>query len=176
MECLVKMKGHEIIELLGTLLKGNEFIVGSNGNISRQVFHYLPKPQIYLRGSMGLPLAVGLGLAILLVFMLAFYVYFAMAWMTIARKLGYKYPWLAWIPFANIAMMLQLGGFHWAWVFLMLIPILGWLALGVLVIIATWKIFVKRKFPGWFSLSIIIPEVGGVLYLIAIGFVAWYKK
>ena len=64
MECLVKMKGHEIIELLGTLLKGNEFIVGSNGNISRQVFHYLPKPQIYLRGSMGLPLAVGLGLAI----------------------------------------------------------------------------------------------------------------
>jgi len=58
------MKGHEVIKLLGTLLLGNELIVGSNGNISRQVFHYLPKPQIYLRGSMGLPLAVGLGLAI----------------------------------------------------------------------------------------------------------------
>ena len=58
------MKGHEIIKLLGTFLQGNELIVGSNGNISRQVFHYLPKPQIYLRGSMGLPLAVGLGLAI----------------------------------------------------------------------------------------------------------------
>jgi len=58
------MKGHEIIELLGAFLQGNELIVGSNGNISRQVFHYLPKPQVYLRGSMGLPMAVGLGLAI----------------------------------------------------------------------------------------------------------------
>jgi len=58
------MKGYEIIKLLGAFLQGNELIVGSNGNISRQVFHYLPKSQIYLRGSMGLPLAVGLGLAI----------------------------------------------------------------------------------------------------------------
>ncbi|WP_287584839.1 thiamine pyrophosphate-dependent enzyme [Candidatus Borrarchaeum sp.] len=58
------MKGHEIIELLGTFLQGNELIVGSNGNISRQVFHCLPRPQVYLRGSMGLPMAVGLGLAI----------------------------------------------------------------------------------------------------------------
>jgi thiamine pyrophosphate-dependent acetolactate synthase large subunit-like protein len=58
------MKGHKIIKLLGTCLQGTELIVGSNGNISRQVFHYLPKPQIYLRGSMGLPLAVGLGLAV----------------------------------------------------------------------------------------------------------------
>jgi len=58
------MKGHEVIKLLGTFLLGNELIVGSNGNISRQVFHYLPRPQIYLRGSMGLPMAVGLGLAI----------------------------------------------------------------------------------------------------------------
>lgn len=58
------MKGHEIIELLGAFLQGNELIVGSNGNISRQVFHCLPRPQIYLRGSMGLPMAVGLGLAI----------------------------------------------------------------------------------------------------------------
>jgi thiamine pyrophosphate-dependent acetolactate synthase large subunit-like protein len=58
------MRGHEIIKSLGEHLEGDEFIVSSNGNISRQVFHYLPKPQIYLRGSMGLPVAVGLGLAI----------------------------------------------------------------------------------------------------------------
>ena len=119
---------------------------------------------------------LALGLAIAVLIFLAVYVYFSLAWMTIARKLKYKYAWLAWIPIANIAMILQLGGFHWAWVFLMLIPVLGWIALAVLVIIATWKIFVKRKFPGWFSLSMIIPQIGGVLYLIAIGFVAWYKK
>jgi thiamine pyrophosphate-dependent acetolactate synthase large subunit-like protein len=58
------MKGHEIVGLLGEQLQGNELIVGSNGNISRQVFHYLPRPQVYLRGSMGLPMSVGLGLAI----------------------------------------------------------------------------------------------------------------
>jgi hypothetical protein len=119
---------------------------------------------------------VGLGMLIALLIALAFYVYFAVAWMTIARKLKHKYPWLAWIPFANVALILQLGGFHWAWVFLMLIPVLGWLALTVICIIATWKIFEKRKYPGWFSLSLVIPQVGGILYLIAIGFVAWKDK
>ena len=118
----------------------------------------------------------GLGIAASLIIMLAIYIYSAMAWMTIARKLKYKYPWLAWIPIANIAMVLQLGGFHWAWTFLIVIPIIGWSVLLVLCIIATWKIFVKRNYPGWFSLSIIIPQVGGILYLIAIGFVAWKDK
>ncbi len=104
---------------------------------------------------------------------IAVYVYFALAWSTIARKLKHKYPWLAWIPFANISLILEIGGFHWAWVFLLLVPIFGWLALLVLTIIATWKIFEKRNYPGWFSLAVLIPKVGGLFYLIAIGFVAW---
>jgi hypothetical protein len=116
------------------------------------------------------------GIIIAIILSLAVYVYFALAWQTIAKKLKHKYPWLAWIPFANISLILQMGGFHWAWVFLILIPIIGWLALTVLCIIATWKIFEKRKYPGWFSLSMIIPQVGGILYLIAIGFVAWKDK
>lgn len=119
---------------------------------------------------------IGLGILFVVIIFLAFYIYIALAWMTIARKLKYKHAWLAWIPFANVAMILQLGEFHWAWVFLILIPILGWIALTVLCIIATWKIFEKRKYPGWFSLSMIIPKVGGILYLIAIGFVAWKDK
>ena len=57
------MYGHEIIQELASVLSGDEIIVSSNGNISRQVYHYLPQPQIYLRGSMGLPVPVGLGLA-----------------------------------------------------------------------------------------------------------------
>ena len=39
-----------------------------------------------------------------------------------------------------------------------------------------YNIFEKRKFPGWFSLSLILPKIGPILYLIAIGFVAWTKK
>ncbi len=117
-----------------------------------------------------------IGLLFALEIILAFYVYFALAWSTIAKKLKYKRSWLAWIPFANLAMILQLGGFHWALIFLLLIPIVGWIAILVLLIIASWRIFEKRKYPGWFSLSMVIPQVGGILYLIAIGFVAWKDK
>ncbi|MBD3407555.1 MAG: sulfopyruvate decarboxylase subunit beta [Candidatus Lokiarchaeota archaeon] len=58
------MDGYQIIQQLRPILTGNEVIVSSNGNISRQVYHYLPQPQVYLRGSMGLPASVGLGVAL----------------------------------------------------------------------------------------------------------------
>lgn len=122
----------------------------------------------------GAILALGITLAIII--FAAVYVYTALAWSAIAKKLKYKFPWLAWIPFANLSMMLQLGGFSWAWVFLMLVPVLGWIGLMVLLIIATWKVFEKRKYPGWFSLSILIPQVGYILYLVAIGLAAWSDK
>jgi len=128
-----------------------------------------------LEGMLGGALIAAVG-AFIFLFVAVIYVYSALAWSTIAKKLKYKRPWLAWIPFANMAMVLQLGGFRWEWVFLLVIPVLGWIALLVMVIIATWRIFEKRKYPGWFSLSMIIPKVGGILYLIVIGFVAWGKK
>lgn len=130
--------------------------------------------------SAGFGFLAGLSLAFILIILalifIVLYVYTSLAWMTIAQKLKYKNAWLAWIPFANGAMILQLGGFHWAWIFLVLIPILGWIPLFVLMVIATWRIFEKRKYPGWFSLSMIIPKVGGILYLISIGFVAWEDR
>jgi len=119
---------------------------------------------------------IGVGIMVALIIMAMFYVYNALAWYTIGKKLKYKYSWLAWIPIAKWAMVLQMGGFHWAWVFLFLIPLLGWIPLFVLLIIATWKIYDKRKYPGWFSLAILIPELGGLLYIIIIGFVAWKDR
>lgn len=124
-------------------------------------------------------LAVGLIaliVIIILAFIIALYIYSSLAWMTIGKKSKYKKAWLAWIPVANISMKLQMGRFSWAWVFLILIPILGWLALFVLVIIATWRIFEKLHYPGWIALAPIIPYAGPVLYLISIGIVAWYKN
>ncbi len=129
---------------------------------------------VFSVGALAALIAVGMFLAVVLA--VGLYVYYAMAWMTIAKKMKYKHPWLAWVPVANIAMILQIGGFHWAWIFIALVPFLGWLALLVLFVIANWRIFEKRKYPGWFSLSLVIPKVGGLLYLIAIGFVAWSKK
>jgi thiamine pyrophosphate-dependent acetolactate synthase large subunit-like protein len=58
------MKGIEVITALKDFITDNDVIVSSNGNISREAFHTLPRPQVYLRGSMGLPVPVGLGLAI----------------------------------------------------------------------------------------------------------------
>ena len=124
---------------------------------------------------------IGVAIAVVILIIVALYIYTSWAWMTIAKKLKYKNAWLAWIPFANVSMMLQLGNFHWALVFLALIPILGWIALIVLVLISTWRIFEKRKYPGWMALIPIatyIPKLGflaGIAYLIILGFVAWKK-
>jgi len=128
-----------------------------------------------------LPALLALG-AMMTIIALASYAYFAWAFMTIGQKLKYKKAWLAWIPFANISMIFQMGGFHWAWVFLMLIPILGWIAAGVLFIISTWRIFEKRKYPGWLSLLFVFcmtPWLGwmaSIAYAVVVGMVAWKKK
>lgn len=127
-----------------------------------------------LGGALGGLFAAAAVLGILVA--IGIYVFTALSWQTISRKQGYKYPWFAWIPFLNLAMVLQLGRFHWAWIFLVLIPFLGWAAIFILSIIAIWRIFEKESYPGWFSLAPIIPKVGGILFLIALGFVAWKPK
>jgi hypothetical protein len=99
----------------------------------------------------------------------ALYIYTALAFQTIGKKLKYKKAWLAWIPVANIAMILELGGFHWALIFLLLVPVLGWAAVMVLALIAMWRIFEKRKYPGWLAL---IPVVS----LVVIGMAAWKDR
>ncbi len=58
------MRGEEVVAALKGSITDDTLIVSSNGNISRQVFNFLPQPQIYLRGSMGLPMSIGLGLAL----------------------------------------------------------------------------------------------------------------
>jgi len=125
-------------------------------------------------GAVGAIIAIGVFM--ILLFIAGLYIYRSFAWMAIAKKLKFDKAWLAWIPIANIAMVLHLGRIHWAWIFLIFIPILGWMALFVLFVISMWKVFEKAKQPGFYSLGIIIPEIGAVLYLIAIGVVAWSGK
>lgn len=122
---------------------------------------------------------VGAFMVFFVILGIAVYVYTALALMTIATKLKHKQPWLAWIPFANISLVLMMGGFHWAWVFLMLVPVLGWIAIMVMSIISMWRIYEKRKYPGWLSLiwiGGILPFIGwlaGIANMIILGFVAW---
>ncbi len=58
------MKGYEVIEKLKGHITERDIIVSSTGNISREVFHILDQPQVYLRGSLGLQISVGLGISI----------------------------------------------------------------------------------------------------------------
>ena len=122
---------------------------------------------------------IALGVTLLLIIIIGLYVYTSLARMAIARKLKHKRPWLAWIPFARDSLFLQLGGFHWAWIFLVLIPVLGWIALIVLMLISFYRAYEKRKYPGWLALVPILgflPAIGWLAHianLIIIGFVAW---
>ncbi len=133
-----------------------------------------------LGGAIGALVAIGI-LFMVLVFA-SLYVYHSLAWMRIAKRMKFKKSWLAWIPIAAGAMKLKIGKFHWAWIFLILIPLFGWIALIVLLTIATWRIFEKLGHPGWFALSfpaMFVPGIamfGWIAYLVIIGVIAWEKK
>jgi hypothetical protein len=125
---------------------------------------------------------IGIMIAFVALLLVGLWIYTSFAYMEIAKKLKYKNSWLAWIPFARGAMILQIGGFSWALIFLLLIPILGWVAVYILMLIAQWRIFEKRKYSGWLAL---IPLLGMipflsifvcVAFLIVLGFVAWEDK
>ena len=118
-------------------------------------------------------------IVLFVIILIAVWIYTSLAWQTIGKKLKHKNSWLAWIPFARTGLVLSLGKFHWAWAFLWLIPIVGWAILTVLGIIARWRIFEIRNYPGWLALvplAGIIPLLGGlagIASLIILGFVAW---
>jgi hypothetical protein len=125
---------------------------------------------------------MGALIAFAVVLFVGIWIYTSVAYMEIAKKLRYKKSWLAWIPFARGAMILQLGGFGWGLIFLALVPVLGWITLAILFYISKWRIFEKRKYSGWLAL---IPLAGmlpylsvfaEIAYLIVLGFVAWQDK
>ncbi|MBU0757718.1 MAG: hypothetical protein KKF44_06625 [Nanoarchaeota archaeon] len=104
-------------------------------------------------------------LVFILIGLVFMYFYFSLCWMVLAKKLGHRNAWLAWIPLANICLILEVGGFSWAWVFLLLVPVIGWTALIVLGFIATWRVYEKRKYPGILSLIPLlapVPVIGGL--------------
>jgi len=112
-------------------------------------------------------LSSGLGIGIFLVLMviaIAFFVFFAMAWMKIAQKLGYEPAWLAWIPVANYFLMAGVADLPiWMPIALavgMFIPFINWLAgIGALVFSIYVVLVVARKLakPEWYCVGYIIP-------------------
>lgn len=111
-------------------------------------------------------------------FMIMFFVYLAFAWMTIAKKLGYDKPWLAWIPIVNIFLIPILANKHWQWGFIVVVPV----ANVVFFLMWIWNIYEQRNYPGALSL---IPLAGifpilspfaAIGNLVALGLVAWKDR
>jgi len=125
---------------------------------------------------------MALGLIIVLVMMIlliACYVYMSFAYMAVARRAKDKMPGLAWIPGVGPRLIaFRAAGMHW-WPWLLLIgiviPYIGFLAMIAFVVFSVvweWKLFEKIGRPGWWAILMLIPVVS----LVMIGVAAWGKK
>lgn len=103
------------------------------------------------------------------------YIYKSICLMKIGKKFLHPYSWLAWIPIADVCLILSMGRFSWAWIFLALIPIIGWLAVCILVLIALHRIGNARNFAGWTIWLSLIPVLGRIWALVYIGILALKK-
>ena len=108
---------------------------------------------------------VGGFMFIFLIFCLISYVYIALALQTIAQKTNTDNAWLAWIPIANIVLMLNVAKKPIWWIILFFIPLVSL----VMAIIVWMGIAEERGKPNWWGVLLIVPVVG----LIVPGYLAW---
>jgi hypothetical protein len=93
------------------------------------------------------------------------YLYMALALQTIAVKTATPNPWLAWIPIANIFLMLGVAKKPMWWFLLFLVPLLN----AVIAILVWMSIAEARHKPSWWGVLTIIP----IANLIVPGYLAW---
>ena len=120
-------------------------------------------------------IALGILIAIFVIILFfAIYIYISIALMSLAKKTKTKHAWMAWIPVLNFYLMTQIAKQSGLWTLILLAI---WVPCGGLAIVAVgvwmfWIIAKKRKFPGWFSLLLLVPIVN----LVILGIMAWKKK
>lgn len=109
--------------------------------------------------------AMGAVIMVFVVIGLAFYVYTALALQTIATKTNTENGWLAWIPIANIILMLTIAKKPMWWIILCFIPLAN-----IVVFVILWMgIAEARGKPSWWGILFIVPVVG----FIVPGYLAW---
>ncbi len=109
-------------------------------------------------------MALGTICAILLIV----YIYFCLCLQFIAVKTDTKYPWLAWIPLANIFLMCSIGKIRFWWILLLLVPIVN-----VIVDFFMWfKVIKARNKPGWLLILMILPLIN----YIVMGYLAFSRR
>jgi hypothetical protein len=109
--------------------------------------------------------AMGVAFLVMAVIGLTFYIYFSLALQTIAKKTNTENAWLAWIPIANIILMLNIAKKPTWWIILFFIPLVG-IVFGIIVFMAIAE---ARNKPSWWGILMIVPIVN----LIVPGYLAW---
>ena len=114
----------------------------------------------------GLPFALaGSFLMLFFIFFLIMYVYTALALQTIAQKTNTENGWLAWIPIANVILMLNIARKPIWWILLCLIPIVS-----IVMFVLIWMAIAEaRNKPNWWGIMVIVP----VMNVIMPGYLAW---
>lgn len=102
---------------------------------------------------------------VLVVLMVGLYVYMGLSVQTIANKTNTENAWLAWIPIANIVLLLNVAKKPLWWILLLIIPFVG-----IVVAILVWMAVAEaRNKPNWWGILLIVPLLG----LIVPGYLAW---
>lgn len=109
----------------------------------------------------------GVFMVVYFVFLAAFYVYMALALSAIAKKTNTANPWLAWIPVANIVLLLNIAKKPVWWILLLIVPI----ANLIVSIIAWMAVAEARHKPNWWGVLMLVPGVNVVVP----GYLAWSK-
>ncbi|MDD5195945.1 MAG: hypothetical protein PHQ96_09815 [Candidatus Omnitrophica bacterium] len=93
----------------------------------------------------------------------AFYVFSSLCFHIIGKKTGTRYAWRAWIPIANVFLMLKIAGLSYLWllsIFIVLIPLLGILALIGFSGYVCYRIALARGKAGWIGILMLVPIAG----------------
>jgi hypothetical protein len=93
------------------------------------------------------------------VVMVLVYVWSSLALAAVFRKAG-EDAWQAWVPVLNTAVLLRLGGFSPWFVFIAFVPLFGWIALLVMLVISYSRI--NRAFghgTGMTVLAVLLPLI-----------------
>ncbi len=105
-----------------------------------------------------------------IIFWVLFYIYLAVCLQVLAKKTSTENSWMAWIPIANIFLMINIAKKPLWWFILIFIPIVN-IVIGILL----WMAIAERRGKeSWIGILLIVPVVG-----IAIpGYLAFfdYKK
>ncbi len=100
-----------------------------------------------------------------LAFFLAIYIYIALALQTIANKTHTENAWLAWIPIANIILMVMIAKKPIWWILLFFIPVAN-----IVFLVLVWMAIAEaRGKPNWWGILMIIPFAN----LVVPGYLAW---